>query len=76
MDKISKPGYVLIRLASKEQRYVRAECMATVGAVSNPLHYLRNLVPPSPPSAALPCPAPSNFTLCCAMRRDAMRCGV
>ena len=29
-------GYVLLRLASGEQRYVRAECMATIGAVSNP----------------------------------------
>ena len=29
-------GYALIRLSSGEQRSVRAECMATVGAVSNP----------------------------------------
>lgn len=29
-------GYALIRLASGEQRMVRAECMATIGAVSNP----------------------------------------
>jgi len=29
-------GYALLRLASGEQRMVRAECMATVGAVSNP----------------------------------------
>ncbi|WP_417321148.1 50S ribosomal protein L2 [Emcibacter sp.] len=29
-------GYVLLRLASGEQRYVRSECMATIGAVSNP----------------------------------------
>jgi large subunit ribosomal protein L2 len=29
-------GMVIIRLNSGEQRYVRAECMATVGAVSNP----------------------------------------
>ena len=29
-------GYVLLRLASGEQRYVRSDCMATVGAVSNP----------------------------------------
>lgn len=31
-------GYALIRLNSGEQRMVRAECMATVGAVSNPDH--------------------------------------
>ncbi|MCW5732334.1 MAG: 50S ribosomal protein L2 [Alphaproteobacteria bacterium] len=31
-------GYALLRLASGEQRMVRAECMATVGAVSNPDH--------------------------------------
>ncbi len=29
-------GYALLRLASGEQRMVRSECMATVGAVSNP----------------------------------------
>ena len=29
-------GYALLRLSSGEQRAVRAECMATVGAVSNP----------------------------------------
>ncbi len=29
-------GYALIRLSSGEQRMVRAECMASVGAVSNP----------------------------------------
>ena len=29
-------GYVLLRLASGEQRYVRSNCMATIGAVSNP----------------------------------------
>ena len=34
---IGKDGnYALLRLASGEQRLVRAECMATVGAVSNP----------------------------------------
>jgi large subunit ribosomal protein L2 len=31
-------GYAQIRLASGELRMVRAECMATVGAVSNPDH--------------------------------------
>ncbi len=29
-------GYALLRLSSGEVRMVRAECMATVGAVSNP----------------------------------------
>jgi large subunit ribosomal protein L2 len=29
-------GYALLRLSSGEQRMVRQECMATVGAVSNP----------------------------------------
>jgi large subunit ribosomal protein L2 len=29
-------GYALLRLASGEVRMVRAECMATIGAVSNP----------------------------------------
>ncbi len=29
-------GYAILRLSSGEQRKVRAECMATVGAVSNP----------------------------------------
>jgi large subunit ribosomal protein L2 len=31
-------GYALLRLKSGEQRMVHAECMATVGAVSNPDH--------------------------------------
>lgn len=30
-------GYVIARLSSGEQRLIHAECMATVGAVSNPL---------------------------------------
>jgi large subunit ribosomal protein L2 len=29
-------GMVIVRLSSGEQRYVRGDCMATVGAVSNP----------------------------------------
>ena len=29
-------GYAILRLTSGEQRLVRAECMATIGAVSNP----------------------------------------
>ncbi len=31
-------GYALLRVGSGEQRMVRAECMATIGAVSNPDH--------------------------------------
>jgi large subunit ribosomal protein L2 len=31
-------GYAILRLASGEQRMVRGECMATIGAVSNPDH--------------------------------------
>jgi large subunit ribosomal protein L2 len=31
-------GYVLLRLASGEQRYIRSDCMATIGAVSNSDH--------------------------------------
>lgn len=35
-------GYALIKLASGELRKVRQECMATVGAVSNPDHMNQN----------------------------------
>lgn len=31
-------NYVLVRLSSGEQRLVRSDCMATIGAVSNPDH--------------------------------------
>jgi len=43
MDKHGRPGYVMIKLQSKEVRYVLANCMATVGIVSNPLHNQRVL---------------------------------
>src|SRR3546814_15952997 len=36
-------GMVIVRLTSGEQRYVRADCMATVGAVSNPDNSNQNL---------------------------------
>jgi len=36
-------SYALLRLGSGEQRMVRAECMATVGAVSNPDHQNINI---------------------------------
>jgi large subunit ribosomal protein L2 len=43
VDKVSKPNHVLIQLSSKEKRYFREECLATVGVMSNPLHRLRVL---------------------------------
>jgi large subunit ribosomal protein L2 len=36
-------GMVIVRLNSGEQRYVRADCMGTVGAVSNPDNSNQNL---------------------------------
>ena len=36
-------GMVIVRLNSGEQRYIRANCMATVGAVSNPDNANQNL---------------------------------
>jgi large subunit ribosomal protein L2 len=36
-------GMVIVRLNSGEQRYVRSDCMATVGAVSNPDNANQNL---------------------------------
>ncbi len=36
-------GLVIVRLNSGEQRYVRSDCMATVGAVSNPDNMNQNL---------------------------------
>jgi large subunit ribosomal protein L2 len=36
-------GMAIVRLGSGEQRYVRADCMATVGAVSNPDNSNQNL---------------------------------
>jgi large subunit ribosomal protein L2 len=38
-----KQGYGLVAICSKEQRYVRLECMATVGTVGNGVHFLRKL---------------------------------
>jgi large subunit ribosomal protein L2 len=43
LDKVSKPNHVLLQLASREKRYFRAECLATIGVISNPLHRLRVL---------------------------------
>ena len=36
-------GLVIVRLGSGEQRYIRGECMGTVGAVSNPDNQNQNL---------------------------------
>src|SRR5512135_888540 len=36
-------GMVIVRLNSGEQRYIRSDCMATVGAVSNPDNANQNL---------------------------------
>ena len=36
-------GMVIVRLGSGEQRYIRSDCMATVGAVSNPDNANQNL---------------------------------
>lgn len=43
VEKLSKPGYILLELASKERRYFLNECLATVGVVSNPLHRMKQL---------------------------------
>lgn len=43
LDKSMRPGYALLEMPSKEQRFVRLECLATIGNMSNPLHSLRKL---------------------------------
>lgn len=43
VDKVGKPGYVTVRFASKEEKYIPAACQATIGQVSNPLHFGRSL---------------------------------
>eukprot|EP01006_Ploeotia_vitrea_P043853 TRINITY_DN66784_c5_g7_i1.p1 TRINITY_DN66784_c5_g7~~TRINITY_DN66784_c5_g7_i1.p1 ORF type:complete len:386 (-),score=158.09 TRINITY_DN66784_c5_g7_i1:58-1191(-) len=43
LEKNAKPGFALVRIASKESRYIPLTCMATIGQVSNPLHKLRKL---------------------------------
>ena len=50
-------GYALLRLASGEVRMVRAECMATIGAVSNPDQ--QNISSARPARNALARPPPS-----------------
>ena len=41
IDKNTRPGYALVELASKEQRYVDMRCLATLGQVSNAAHQLQ-----------------------------------
>lgn len=43
LDKNGRPGFGLVELASKEQRYVHLLCMASIGTVSNPLAKLEKL---------------------------------
>lgn len=43
IDKRGKPGYALVMICSKEQRYVPLGCLGTIGAVSNPMHHMVNL---------------------------------
>jgi len=43
VDKNGRPGFGLVELASKEQRYINLHCMASIGSVSNPLHKLVKL---------------------------------
>ena len=43
-------GMVIVRLNSGEQRYVRSDCMATVGAVSNPDNQQQTLARPAAPA--------------------------
>lgn len=38
----AKEGYALVAIASKEQRVVPLDCIATVGVTSNPMHNLQN----------------------------------
>ena len=41
IDKNTRPGYGLVELSSKEQRFVDLRCLATVGQVSNAAHQLQ-----------------------------------
>ena len=43
-------GMVIVRLNSGETRYVRSDCMATVGAVSNPDNANQTLPRPAAPA--------------------------
>jgi large subunit ribosomal protein L2 len=43
VDKNGRPGFGLVELASKEQRYINLHCMASIGVVSNPLAKLIKL---------------------------------
>jgi len=43
MDKRAKPGFALLQGPSKEQRFIKLGCIATVGVVSNPMLQLQKL---------------------------------
>ena len=43
LDKQMRPGYVLIKMQSKEQRFIPEHSLATIGVNSNPLHHLQKL---------------------------------
>jgi large subunit ribosomal protein L2 len=43
LDKNGRPGFGLVELSSKEQRYINLHCMASIGTVSNPLAKLIKL---------------------------------
>ena len=43
MRREAEDGYCIVKLPSGEQRYVRGECMATVGSVGNKDHHNRKL---------------------------------
>jgi large subunit ribosomal protein L2 len=43
-------GMVIVRLNSGEQRYIRSDCMGTVGAVSNPTTRTRISARPAAPA--------------------------
>ncbi len=43
LDKQMKKGHALVRQQSGEKRFIPLDCMATIGAVSNPLHKAQKL---------------------------------
>jgi len=55
-------GLVIVRLNSGEQRYLRGDCMGTVGAVSNPDNSNQTLAKAGPASGRAPGGRPSGAT--------------
>ncbi len=43
IDKTTKPGYGLVELASKEQRYILLKCLASIGQLGNRPHRLQKI---------------------------------